>query len=47
MKRYPASAEGMIKSWVERFPNTDIDEILEKLADKDSKYYEELQRIAE
>ncbi|KAJ8732606.1 hypothetical protein PYW07_015205 [Mythimna separata] len=46
MKRYPASAEGMIKSWVERFPSTDIDEILEQLADKDSKYFEELQAIA-
>ena len=45
MKRYPATAEGMIKSWVERFPNTEIDDILELLADRDSKYFQELQTV--
>uniref|UniRef100_A0A2A4IYH5 Uncharacterized protein n=1 Tax=Heliothis virescens TaxID=7102 RepID=A0A2A4IYH5_HELVI len=46
LKRYPATAEGMIASWVERFPNTDIDDILEQLAEKDSMYYQDLKAIA-
>lgn len=45
MKRYPANAEGMIASWVERFPNTDVDEILEQLAEKDSMYFLELKPL--
>lgn len=46
LKRYPATAEGMITSWVERFPNTDVDELLEQLAEKDSSYFLELKAIA-
>ncbi|KAI5631395.1 peptidase family m49 domain-containing protein [Phthorimaea operculella] len=40
--RYPCSAEGMIQSWTERFPATDIDDALEQLAEQDKKYFEEL-----
>lgn len=46
MKRYPATADGMITSWVERFPNTDVDELLEQLAEKDSSHFLELKAIA-
>nr|XP_021200814.2 dipeptidyl peptidase 3 isoform X1 [Helicoverpa armigera] len=46
LKRYPATAEGMIASWVERFPKTDIDDILEQLAEKDTKYFQDLKAIA-
>ncbi|CAH2075146.1 unnamed protein product, partial [Iphiclides podalirius] len=46
LKRYPASAEGMVTSWVERFPTTEVDDELEKLAEADSKYFEELERLA-
>ncbi|KAG6452239.1 dipeptidyl peptidase 3 isoform X2 [Manduca sexta] len=45
LKRYPASAEGMVSSWVERFPSAAVDEVLEQLAEADSKYYAELQAI--
>ncbi|XP_075970356.1 dipeptidyl peptidase 3 isoform X2 [Anticarsia gemmatalis] len=45
LKRYPATADGMIASWVERFPNTDVDEILEQLAERDSQYFSELKPI--
>ncbi|XP_052752684.1 dipeptidyl peptidase 3 isoform X1 [Galleria mellonella] len=46
LKRYPASAEGMIASWVERFPRTAVDDVLEQLAEADSKYYADLQALA-
>ncbi|XP_045493588.1 dipeptidyl peptidase 3 [Colias croceus] len=46
LKRYPATAEGMIASWVQRFPTTKPDDILEKLAEDDSKYFEELEKLA-
>ncbi|KAF9798556.1 hypothetical protein SFRURICE_008289 [Spodoptera frugiperda] len=46
LKRYPATAEGMIASWVERFPTTDVDEFLEELAEKDSAYFRDLNAIA-
>ncbi|CAG5035838.1 unnamed protein product [Parnassius apollo] len=43
--RYPASAEGMVASWVERFPSSTIDDVLEQLADTDSKYFAELESL--
>ncbi|CAK1553500.1 unnamed protein product [Leptosia nina] len=46
LKRYPPTAEGMISSWVERFPDAKVDTILEELADADSKYFGDLQKIA-
>ncbi|XP_013189468.2 dipeptidyl peptidase 3 isoform X2 [Amyelois transitella] len=42
LRRYPASAEGMISSWVERFPRTDIDDILEQLAEADREHFADL-----
>lgn len=42
LKRYPASAEGMVSSWVDRFPNTTVDDILEKLVEADKPHFAEL-----
>ncbi|XP_059048379.1 dipeptidyl peptidase 3 [Achroia grisella] len=46
LKRYPASAEGMVASWVERFPRAGVDDVLEQLAEADGKYFTELQTLA-
>ncbi|XP_028036421.1 dipeptidyl peptidase 3 [Bombyx mandarina] len=45
LKRYPATAEGMVASWVDRFPNTKVDDILEKLAEENSKYFADLEPL--
>lgn len=42
LKRYPATAEGMVASWVERFPSVDIDDALEQLAEADKQYFTDL-----
>ncbi|XP_013134369.1 PREDICTED: dipeptidyl peptidase 3 isoform X2 [Papilio polytes] len=46
LKRYPASAQGMVSSWVERFPDTNVDDLLEQLADAQAKYFEDLEPLA-
>ncbi|KAJ0180024.1 hypothetical protein K1T71_004615 [Dendrolimus kikuchii] len=46
LRRYPANAEGMVASWVERFPDTKVDDVLEQLADHDSRYFKELETLA-
>ncbi|XP_068630188.1 dipeptidyl peptidase 3 isoform X2 [Battus philenor] len=46
LKRYPASAEGMVASWVERFPTSEVDDVLEQLAEADAKYFAELEPLA-
>ncbi|RVE52815.1 hypothetical protein evm_002472 [Chilo suppressalis] len=45
LKRYPASAEGMVASWVDRFPDATVDDILEQLAEADAKYFQDLQPL--
>ncbi|XP_077293457.1 dipeptidyl peptidase 3 isoform X2 [Arctopsyche grandis] len=39
LKTYEPSHQGLIQSWVDRFPNTEVDDILEKLAESDKKHY--------
>ncbi|XP_072940333.1 dipeptidyl peptidase 3 isoform X2 [Epargyreus clarus] len=46
LTRYPASAEGMVRSWVARFPDAAVDEALEQLAEADRKHFEELHQLA-
>ncbi|XP_047514188.1 dipeptidyl peptidase 3 isoform X1 [Pieris napi] len=46
LTRYPATAEGMVTSWVQRFPTTKVDDILERLAEEDSQYFSEIEKIA-
>ncbi|CAH0727876.1 unnamed protein product, partial [Brenthis ino] len=45
LKRYPASAEGMVASWVQRFPSPRAADLLEQLAETDHKYFNELHQL--
>ncbi|XP_026328243.1 dipeptidyl peptidase 3 isoform X2 [Hyposmocoma kahamanoa] len=42
LKLYQPTAEGMIQSWTERFPVTNVHDILEQLAEADKVHYEDL-----
>lgn len=39
LKSYEPTFEGMIQSWVDRFPSYNLTEKLVKLAGKDQKYF--------
>lgn len=39
LKKYDASVEGLINSWVERFPTADVDDMLEELWKKDAIHF--------
>lgn len=39
LKNYEATNEGLIQSWVERFPDEDVSNKLIQLWEKDRKYF--------
>lgn len=39
LQTYEPNLEGFIGSWVDRFPNTLLDDVLESLAEKDKKQF--------
>ncbi|GBM56912.1 Dipeptidyl peptidase 3 [Araneus ventricosus] len=39
LKTYPSTPEGMIQSWMERFQDVQVDDILEELWAKDKKHF--------
>ncbi|KAJ2939650.1 hypothetical protein O0L34_g14369 [Tuta absoluta] len=43
--RYPCSAEGMVRSWRERFPRTDVADALDLLSEHDRMYFRELDTL--
>ncbi|XP_053603140.1 dipeptidyl peptidase 3 isoform X2 [Plodia interpunctella] len=47
LHRYAATAEGMVRSLVERFPRTDVDDALEQLAEADRRYFADLHTLTE
>ncbi|XP_053691667.1 dipeptidyl peptidase 3-like [Sabethes cyaneus] len=40
LRTYDANFEGYIQSWLDRFPNTEVDEVLERIHDRTKHYFE-------
>ncbi|KAL0840551.1 hypothetical protein ABMA28_015768 [Loxostege sticticalis] len=47
LHRYPASAEGVVASWVRRFPSPAVSDALEQLAEADAPYFAELKALTD
>lgn len=45
LKLYQPTAEGMVQSWTERFPVTNVHDVLEQLAEADKAHYEDLMTL--
>ncbi|XP_055528990.1 dipeptidyl peptidase 3-like [Wyeomyia smithii] len=42
LKSYESSFEGYIQSWLDRIPNNEIDEILERIHERNKQYFEDI-----
>ncbi|XP_055586948.1 dipeptidyl peptidase 3 [Uranotaenia lowii] len=42
LKKYESNFEGYIKSWTDRFPETGIDQVLERIHEQDKQYFQGL-----
>lgn len=42
LKQYESNFDGYIKSWADRFPSADIDDVLERIYEQDKQYFQDV-----